>query len=98
MEPKIMSNSTPRAESPGPAIDPLHGYHGKPIVSDAVPGESYVGRVIVELWDVPGRGDESNLAISVDAVDRDQPQLLQRVAAALPRRLTRQPGLLVKHP
>jgi hypothetical protein len=65
------------------APDPLAKYQGQPLISAASPSSTYVGRVIVELWDSGGE-DWRSLAVSADAAVGDNAALLQRVAAALP--------------
>lgn len=68
--------------------NPLAKYTAKPIISDAEPHGSYLGRVILELWET-GNGDWRSLAVSVDAVDGDGLSLLRRVTTALPAAVER---------
>lgn len=74
-------------ETSGTAPDPLAGYYDVPIISVPQPGQTYVGRVILELWESPGSDDANSLVMM------GQPALIQRVAQALPVRLARQPKL-----
>jgi hypothetical protein len=68
-------------EHAGP--DPLAKYQRQPVISTGGPSSTYVGRVIVELWDTGGE-DWRSMAVSADAAVGDDAALLQRVAAALP--------------
>lgn len=71
-----------------PADDPLLPYRKKPIMSDAGPNATYVGRVVLELWSDGGVSDDAKmLAITADAVDGKHTQLLERVAQALSRKM-----------
>jgi hypothetical protein len=71
-----------------PADDPLLPYRKKPIMSDAGPNATYVGRVILELWSDDGVTDDAKmLAISADAVDGKHTKLLERIAQALLHRM-----------
>lgn len=78
--------------------DPLVSYIGKPVISDAGPNQKYIGRVIVELWElVPQNGqttpvvvnDVDGIAVSTDATASGghHAELLDRVVAALPQRV-----------
>jgi len=90
-------------KSVSPVADPLAAYAGRPIISGAVSNRKYIGRVIVELWElVPQSGqtspvvidDVDGIAISADATPSatasgDHATLLDRVAAALPQRVAK---------
>lgn len=69
------------AEEAGP--DPLAKYARQPIISAGAPNSTYVGRVILELWD-SGGDDWRSMAVSTDAAEGADAALLQRVAKALP--------------
>lgn len=72
------------------ADDPLAAYQGKPVISQGS-GGTYVGRVVLELWDASdGTGDDAGgLAITSDAADGDHSSLLNRVTSALPVKVAR---------
>lgn len=68
--------------------DPLSGYQGKPILGQQGPNARYLGRVIVELWEIKdAKNDSYNIAISSGAVDRDNATLIERIAVALSARV-----------
>lgn len=70
------------------ADDPLANYRKKPIISQGGPNATYVGRIIIELWEEgPATDDAQKIAISADAADGNHAKLLARIAASLPRRL-----------
>lgn len=76
----------------GKATNPLNGFEGKPIISQA--GQTkYLGRVVIELWESPDPSDSlgaKGLAYVSDAATGvDWRDLLRRVAAALPSRIAR---------
>lgn len=72
----------------GPAPDPLKDYRKQPIISRAGPHSTYVGRVIIELYeDDMGGTDAPNIAMTAGAVDGQHARLLERVAKALTTRL-----------
>src|SRR5579884_95582 len=74
------------------ADDPLVGYQNKPIISSGQGNQQYLGRVIVEIWENDSAHDDSyKIAFLADAIDGNNEKLLQRVAAALPTRLQRNP-------
>ena len=74
-----------------PAVDdPLKGSHKKPVISSGGPNATYVGRVIIELWDgTTARDDADRIAMVVGAVDGHHAELLERIATALTQRLRR---------
>lgn len=74
----------------GPADDPLAHYRKQPIISRTGPDSTYLGRVIIELYD-DGRGgaDADNIAVTAGAMDGQHAQLLERVEKALATRLQR---------
>jgi hypothetical protein len=74
----------------------LSGFAKRPIISgfpDApppayglpVPGATYLGRVVAELWTSPNSTNAATGFVSTDAVDGDSGSLLQRVAQAMPQ-------------
>lgn len=68
--------------------DPLSGYRGEPILGKQGPNARYLGRVIVELWEINStKNDSYNIAISAGAVDEDNSTLIERIAAALSSRV-----------
>ncbi len=85
------------------APDPLAAFRGKPVISGGGANRKYIGRVIVELWElVPQSGqtspvvidDVDGIAIRADATPSatasgDHAALLDRVAAALPQRIAK---------
>ncbi len=72
----------------GASPDPLPQLHGRPLVGVERPGRSYVGRVVIELWNAPGVDDTQQLTYAVDAANGDNAAVVQRAAAALPIRLS----------
>lgn len=71
--------------STGPVADPLAPFHRKPVMSSGGPNASYLGRVVIEMWDFPeARDDSDRIAVSSDAMDDKHADLLARVAKALP--------------
>lgn len=71
------------------AADPLAGYHDQPVISDGGPQARYIGRVIIELWEPLSQpNDVGGLAYTSEAVDGNNVALLQRIARALPLRLS----------
>ena len=75
-------------------VDPLEGYHGKPIISGGGSHDRYIGRVILELWERPrgadpGVNDVNYFSMTSDATDGDAAGLLRRLADALPVRVAR---------
>lgn len=72
------------------APDPLADYRDRPIISRAGPSKTYVGRVIVELWEDQDNPDDAHsMTVSAEAHDGDNAALLKRVATALPNLLNR---------
>jgi hypothetical protein len=72
------------------APDPLADYRHRPIISGGGGDLTYVGRVIVELWESSsGLDDSRTMAMSAEARDGDHAALARRVAAALPRAVQR---------
>jgi len=77
----------PRRLALNSAPDPLAGFQGRPTISVETSGDTYVGRVMVELWDA-GDGDDTRLlTYSADATNGVGATLLERVVVALPIRL-----------
>jgi len=73
--------------------DPFAGFSGKPMFSGGGPTATYVGRVVIELWESPNMTDEQTMAITTDTTGSvDWKTLLQRVAAALPARIAHSPS------
>ncbi len=70
------------------ATDPLVPYQGRPLISAGDDRSAYAGRVIIELWGRPNSSDAGGLAYQIDAVDGNNAALIQRIAAALPIRLS----------
>ncbi len=71
------------------APDPLADFRHRPIIGEAQ-GKTYVGRVIVELWEDSSAPDDARgIAMSADAVNGDHAALARRVAAALPKVMSR---------
>lgn len=68
---------------PSKSVDPLAAYADRPIISPLQPGETYLGRVVVELLDRKGLPDSWNIAIRVGPVGIDASVLLTRVTNAL---------------
>jgi hypothetical protein len=69
--------------------DPLAGYVGKPVISQVSnPGATYVGRVIVELWQVPGMTAAQSCAFTADPAAGEASSLLTSASAALATRLS----------
>jgi hypothetical protein len=75
------------------APDPLADFLEMPIISAGGPGMNYIGRVIVELWDTgeSPTDDSRSIAVSADARLDNEQTLVERVAAALPKLLSRGP-------
>lgn len=74
--------------------DPLADFHHRPIISAGGKGMVYVGRIIIELWDIAesardSAGDSYSIAVSADAHDGDAEALAKRVASAFPERMKR---------
>jgi hypothetical protein len=70
--------------------DPLKDCRKRPIISDAGPNATFVGRVIIEMWeDGSSLDDGQKLAIVPNAMDGKHAQFLERVAAALALRMQR---------
>ena len=69
---------------------PLASYCGKPfVVVGAGDGMNYIGRAVIELFEVKGSTDAHGLAWIADpAPGVEQVTLLNRIAAALPVRPT----------
>lgn len=71
--------------SVGHVNDPLAAFHKKPIISSGGTDATYVGRIVIEMWDTPeARDDADRIAITSDAVDGKHADLLVRLAKALP--------------
>lgn len=70
------------------SADPLPHLQGRPFVGVESPGITYVGRVIIELWDAPGMDDAQQLRYAVDAANGDAVAAARRAAASLPIRLS----------
>jgi hypothetical protein len=67
------------------ADDPLAAYHLKPVISSGGPNATYLGRIVIELWDTPeARDDAYRIAMTSEEVDGKHADLLARLAAALP--------------
>ena len=74
--------------------DPLANYQGQPIISRGSPTSTYLGRVVLELWQEGSTSNDADgLAVTADAVNENHNGLLQRVAAALPIRVSRMKAL-----
>ncbi len=79
---------TQRTTTVSTAPDPFVGVYYQPILSGVKGTATYVGRAVVELWDAPdAKSDAHQLTLSPAAVNGDHATLIERVAAALPRRL-----------
>jgi hypothetical protein len=90
-----MSNPSGTWESEtSPVDDPLQNYQKRPIISEAVPNTTYVGRVIIELWEDGSSPDDKMIAMTAEAVNGRHPQLLDRIAAALAKAMQRGNPLL----
>lgn len=74
----------------GSANDPLANNIGRPILGQQGANATYVGRVIIELWEHgDGLDDSYHITASIDAVNGDEKTLLKRIATALPARVNR---------
>ena len=70
------------------ADDPLTNWSGRPILSVAPASDArYVGRVVVEVWDVPGMSPASSIVFSADGDRSSSRTLLRKVARLLSERL-----------
>ncbi len=70
--------------------DPLAHNIGMPILGQQGVNSTFVGRVIVELWEESdGLDDSYHIAFSIDAASGDEKTLLQRVSLALSARVNR---------
>jgi len=83
------SSGTWNMETSTEVDDPLKGYDKKPVISRGGPNATYVGRVIIEMWDGVGRDDGDRIAMVVGAMDGHHGEFLERIAAALTLRLQR---------
>lgn len=87
-EATIMPDSSEWQQQVSSVDDPLEGYHKKPIISRGGPNATYLGRVVIELWDDASSPDDAaKIAMAVDAVGGDHATFLERVASALTQRL-----------
>lgn len=76
-----------------PADDPLAAHHKKPVISSGGPNATYLGRIVIELWDTPeARDDADRIALTSDASDGKHADLLSRIVTALP--LVAQRGII----
>jgi hypothetical protein len=76
------------------AAEPLAPYAGTPILGSQGPGAVFLGRVVVEVWQQPGKAGSDpsrGISFSSEAVDGDHRGLLRRVAATLPQRVAKLP-------
>ncbi len=59
-----------------------------PIISAAGPNDKYLGRVVIEFYEIAGaKSDAEGVAYTVEAVNGDHKALARRVAAAFVARL-----------
>jgi len=75
--------------------DPFEAFHGKPMFSGAGAAGTYLGRIVVELWEFPPSSvgltmqqrDANGLALLIEpasAGSAERDELLERVASSLP--------------
>ncbi len=85
------------------ALDAFGGAYYNPLISNGNMG-SYIGRIVIELWEKPNQkltiansaldvdpatwSDATQLAMMAAAVNGDEASLLERVAIALPDRVS----------
>lgn len=71
--------------------DLFQNHHGKPLISEAGPGSRYVGRVVIELWEVPTHPTSPDqLSYTIDPAGKVKGfDLLQRIAVAFPLHVAR---------
>lgn len=74
--------------------DPLQEVYGKPMVGMEMPGNRYLGRVVVELYESTDafQSDDMNIVYSVDpahGANIEAKALVKRVADALHARIAR---------
>ncbi|QBD76418.1 hypothetical protein EPA93_10515 [Ktedonosporobacter rubrisoli] len=69
------------------AVDVLSSVRNQPILGQQGANATYVGRVIVELWETSAKDDSKGIAISVSAMNGDNATLLERVANGLLKRV-----------
>lgn len=82
--------STPWNKQTATTKNPLAAYHGKPLISQVAAGQTYLGRLIVEMWDDGSAQDDSyKLALSCWAQSGNYADLTRRISAALPVRVQR---------
>ncbi len=63
-----------------------------PIISAAGPKDKYLGRVVIEFYEIDGaQSDADGIAYSVDALDGNHARLASRVAAAFATRVAKAP-------
>jgi hypothetical protein len=87
-----MTGWTKTSGSSDQAADPLAGFAGKPILAAQSAGATYLGRVVIEVWDTGRSHDPSfGLTFSSDAVDGNHRNLLRHVANGLPTRVAKLP-------
>ena len=72
--------------------DYLKEVRGKPMITEEMPGTRYLGRVIVELYEIHGEPDDRNIAYSIDTAhgaNIEAKTLVKRIAAALYNRVAK---------
>jgi hypothetical protein len=57
------------------------------------PDASYVGRVVIELWENQSASDSQNIAFTSDAANGEAGALLQRISSALVQRVAQTPNI-----